>query len=33
MSEEIEKQEEKKYNLVYSNDDVLIFLRAIDEEE
>lgn len=33
MSEEVEKQEEKKYNLVYSNEDVLIFFRAKDEEE
>lgn len=33
MSEEVEKQEEKKYNLVYSNDEVLIFFRVQDEEE
>jgi len=32
MSEEVEK-EEKKYNLVYSNDDVLIFFRVAEEEE
>ena len=32
MSEKVEK-EEKKYNLVYSNDDILIFLRATEEEE
>lgn len=33
MSEEVEKQEKKKYNLVYSNDDIMIFFRAKDEEE
>ncbi len=33
MSEKVEKEEEKKYNLVYSNDDILIFLRATEEEE
>jgi hypothetical protein len=33
MSEEVEKQDEKKYNLVYSNEDVLIFFRVKDEEE
>jgi len=29
MSEEVEK----KYNLAYANDDVLVFFRAKEEEE
>lgn len=27
------KEVKKKYNLAYQNDDVLIFFRAIEEEE
>jgi len=33
MSKEVENETEKKYNLAYQNEDVLIFFRVREEEE